>query len=92
MVRRILIISLLMIFVAAGYAMASSKATEEAPKKPAPKKSTAEPITSKYKGKMELSDDVFDFGYLPKQSKVSHTFWLKNIGLDTLEVINIKPG
>lgn len=92
MVRRVLIISLLMIFVAAGYAMASSKASEETPQKPANNKPPVNEVTSKYKGKMELSDDVFDFGFLPKQSKVSHTFWLKNVGLDTLEIINIKPG
>lgn len=91
MIRRALIISFLMFFVISGVILAGTKAGAT-PKNSAPKSKPDQQLTSKYKGKMELSDDVFDFGFLPKQSKVSHTFWLHNIGLDTLEIITIKPG
>jgi len=91
MIRRAFIISFMMFFVMAGVILAGTKA-DATPKKATPKSRTQNKVTSKYKGKMELSDDVFDFGFLPKQSRVSHTFWLYSIGLDTLEVITIKPG
>ncbi|HEQ99858.1 MAG TPA: hypothetical protein ENO22_11025 [candidate division Zixibacteria bacterium] len=47
---------------------------------------------STYTGKMQLSDDFFDFGYMPLGSRVNHIFWLKNVGSDTLEIIKINPG
>ncbi|HEQ99860.1 MAG TPA: DUF1573 domain-containing protein [candidate division Zixibacteria bacterium] len=45
-----------------------------------------------YHGQMQLSEDFFDFGYMPGDSKVSHIFWLKNVGTDTLEIKRIQPG
>ena len=49
-------------------------------------------FSSKYAGKVNLSEERFDFGYLPNNSKVSYTFWLRNDGQDSLEIIEIKPG
>jgi len=43
-------------------------------------------------GKLDLSERVFDFGMVPREAKVMHTFILKNIGNDTLHIIEIKPG
>lgn len=43
-------------------------------------------------GKLEMSERVFDFGMLPREAKVTHTFILKNIGNDTIHITNIKPG
>jgi hypothetical protein len=34
----------------------------------------------------------FDFGYAPTSSKLSHYFLVKNVGLDTLKIDNVKPG
>ncbi len=34
----------------------------------------------------------FDFGYAPTSSKLSHYFLVKNVGLDTLKIENVKPG
>ncbi|MBU0982709.1 MAG: DUF1573 domain-containing protein [candidate division Zixibacteria bacterium] len=34
----------------------------------------------------------FDFGYVPQNSNVSHTFWLHSTGDDTLRILNVKPG
>lgn len=35
---------------------------------------------------------VFDFGYVPPGSKVSHSFPVKNTGPDTLNIVSIKAG
>jgi hypothetical protein len=34
----------------------------------------------------------FDFGHMPQHAKVSHTYWIDNLGTDTLRIFNIKPG
>lgn len=45
-----------------------------------------------YYGKLQLDQDTFNFGYTPGKSRVSHTFWLKNIGKDTMEIVRVRPG
>ena len=42
--------------------------------------------------KISLSETLWDFGRTPQRSSVSHTFWIKNIGGDTLRIINVMPG
>lgn len=42
--------------------------------------------------KISFSETLWDFGRTPQQSHVSHTFWIKNVGGDTLRIINVKPG
>jgi len=44
------------------------------------------------KGRLYLPELEFDFGMVPQASSVSHSFWIQNKGLDTLEIIQIKPG
>lgn len=34
----------------------------------------------------------FDFGYIPQDAKVSRTYWVDNLGTDTLVIFNIQPG
>jgi hypothetical protein len=38
------------------------------------------------------ADSIFDFGYTPRQSEVSHTFFIKSPPNDSLRVNNIIPG
>lgn len=42
----------------------------------------------------ESSDSIirFDFGYTPRYSIISHTYWLHNIGNDSLKIIKVNPG
>jgi len=93
MFKRFILTLLIFSWVICGVTLAGSNPSlpnKNKPNKPtSTKKNTME---SNYKGKMELLEDKFDFGYLPKHSKVSHIFWLKNIGNDSLEIIRIKPG
>jgi hypothetical protein len=37
-------------------------------------------------------EPTFDFGYIPQNAKVSHTYWVSNLGTDTLRIFNVKPG
>jgi hypothetical protein len=39
-----------------------------------------------------IDNAEFDFGFTPQKSKISHTFWLKAAGDDTLKIIKVKPG
>ena len=41
---------------------------------------------------MTIPESVFDFGYVPQHSKISHIFWLHSTGTDTLKIIKVKPG
>ncbi|MDP3024864.1 MAG: hypothetical protein Q8O10_04955 [candidate division Zixibacteria bacterium] len=40
--------------------------------------------------KIEFSERTWDFGRVPQQSTVSHVFWIKNIGTDTLKGISAR--
>lgn len=42
--------------------------------------------------KMYLSQDQFNFGYIPQNSKVSHVFWIKSVGEDSLKILKVVPG
>ncbi len=42
--------------------------------------------------KMFLPEEKFDFGFVPQDSKISHVFWIKSVGDDTLKILNVKPG
>ena len=42
--------------------------------------------------KMFLPEDSFDFGFAPQDSKISHVFWIKSVGEDSLKILSVKPG
>jgi len=85
MIKRIIIAFAILLFVVSATVLAGTSAGKQG----GTPKTAGE---SNYKGKMELSETDFDFGYTPQNNKISHIFWLKNIGEDSLEIINIKPG
>jgi hypothetical protein len=39
--------------------------------------------------KLQLSENSWDFGRVPQNSVLSHSFWLKNVGTDTLRALNV---
>ena len=41
---------------------------------------------------LSIREPVFDFGYVPQHSKISHVFWLQNTGNDTLKILKVQPG
>ncbi|UCC45274.1 MAG: hypothetical protein JSU65_04975 [Candidatus Zixiibacteriota bacterium] len=34
----------------------------------------------------------FNFGFVPQNSKISHIFWLKSAGDDSLKILKVVPG
>jgi len=39
-----------------------------------------------------LPQTEWDFGYIPQGSSVSHIFWIKNTGDDTLQILKVRSG
>lgn len=51
------------------------------------------PLMAQRRGpRVLVVDSGFDFGYVPQSGKVSHTYWVDNLGTDTLRIFNIQPG
>ncbi len=42
--------------------------------------------------RLTLPETSFDFGYVPQHAKVSHVFWLKSTGDDSLKILKVIPG
>jgi len=42
--------------------------------------------------RISFSEVSWDFGITPINSRISHVFWIKNIGGDTLRIIKVEPG
>ena len=41
---------------------------------------------------LKITSETFNFGFVPGNSKVTHTFWLKSVGTDTLKILKVIPG
>ena len=41
---------------------------------------------------VEVPETSWDFGHVPQNSKLTHDYWIKNIGTDSLKIIKVKPG
>jgi len=39
-----------------------------------------------------FSETTWDFGKIPINSTVTHVFWLKNVGTDSLRILKVRPG
>jgi len=42
--------------------------------------------------RMTIPETVFNFGFVPQNSKISHDFWLLSTGDDTLKILKVVPG
>ena len=42
--------------------------------------------------RLTMGESVFDFGYVPQNSKISHDFWLHSSGDDSLKILKVVPG
>ena len=41
---------------------------------------------------LSIPDAVFNFGYAPQNSTITHVFWLHSTGTDSLKIIKVSPG
>jgi len=48
--------------------------------------------TSSPQPKAFMSETTWDFGKVPQGNIVSHSYWVKNVGTDTLKIIKVRPG
>jgi hypothetical protein len=42
--------------------------------------------------RIQVSETDFEFGRVTQGASISHIFWIKNVGADTLRIQDIKPG
>jgi len=42
--------------------------------------------------RIQVSETEFNFGRVAQGASISHIFWLKNVGADTLRIEDVKPG
>jgi hypothetical protein len=42
--------------------------------------------------KIMVPETHWDFGIVPQNAMLTHDYWIKNIGDDTLRIIDVKPG
>jgi hypothetical protein len=42
--------------------------------------------------RLAIPDSAFNFGLVPQNAKVNHTFWLYSMGTDSLKFLKIDPG
>ena len=42
--------------------------------------------------RLTFGDTLFEFGFAPQNSTVSHTFWLYSTGTETVEIHRVLPG
>lgn len=52
----------------------------------------ATPAVTANQPRLEVPEVSFNFGYVPQGSSLSHTFWLRNVGGDTLRITDVRPG
>jgi hypothetical protein len=48
--------------------------------------------TSSPQPKAFMPETTWDFGKVPQGNIVSHSYWIKNTGTDTLKIIKVRPG
>jgi hypothetical protein len=43
-------------------------------------------------GKALMEEEGFKFGYTPMNCTIFRSFYIKNVGTDTLDIVKVKPG
>jgi hypothetical protein len=41
---------------------------------------------------MSVPETHWDYGNVPQNSVLIHDYWIRNIGNDTLKIIDVRPG
>ena len=59
---------------------------------PQPAATPQAPATPPSKAKIATDMTDFEFGWIPSDSYVSHTYWFYSRGEDSLRIISVNPG
>jgi len=69
------------------------QATQSTPStKPSDRKKPTPPPSPYVNGKALMEESEFKFGYTPMNCTIFHSFFIKNVGTDTLDIVQVKPG
>jgi hypothetical protein len=66
--------------------------TQARPSTAARKKKEPEPPSPYVNGRVQMDESGFNFGYTPMNATVFHSFFIKNVGTDTLDIVKVRPG
>ena len=53
---------------------------------------SGKPVDEAKLPRIQVSETQFNFGRVGQGSRISHVFWIKNVGADTLLIQDVKPG
>lgn len=99
--RKLIILATALFFLATAYGLADDSkpvtpkedtkksGTQVRPKTTSPKDVPESPYVN---GVASVSEEDFDFGYTPISCTIFRNFYVRNIGTDTLDIVQIKPG
>ena len=59
---------------------------------PAASAQDGKPVDEAKLPRIQLSETEFSFGRVTQGSSISHIFWIRNVGADTLRIKDVKPG
>lgn len=68
------------------------RGTQARPSTVSKKKKPTVPPSTYVNGKALLEEKGFKFGYTPMNCTIFRSFYIKNIGTDTLDIVKVKPG
>ena len=86
--RKIFISLILFVFIAVllkSQLISGAKQSQNTP----PESSSEAPVEGP---KVHFSETSWNFGKIPANSGVSHVYWVKNVGTDTLKILKVRPG
>ena len=67
-------------------------ATQARPSTASKRKKPTTPPSTYVNGKALLEEKGFKFGYTPMNCTIFRSFYIKNVGTDTLDIVKVKPG
>ena|GEM_PF-3181321 len=67
-------------------------ATQVRPSTASKTKKPATPPSPYVNGKALLEEGGFKFGYTPMNCTIFRSFYIKNVGTDTLDIVKVRPG
>ncbi len=50
------------------------------------------PVVSMATPVLSMPETHWDYGYVPQQSVLTHDYWIRNTGDDTLKIVEVRPG
>jgi hypothetical protein len=50
------------------------------------------PVLAIASPQISVPETHWDFGNVPLNSVISHDYWIRNIGTDSLKIIEVRPG